>query len=73
MTANEEKLSINIPAKLVSSIAKEFNLSDSEVAGFIVSALERIVVEKNSARNLGVFSKAETKAIEEELNGLGYL
>jgi hypothetical protein len=73
MTATDEKISINVPAKLVSSIIKEFNLSDSEIERFIVSALEKIVVEKNSARNLGVFTKAETKEIEEELNGLGYL
>ena len=73
MTSNNEKISVNIPSKLVSSIMKEFNLSDNEIENFIMSTLERVVVEKNSARNLGVFTKAETKEIEEELNGLGYL
>jgi hypothetical protein len=54
-------------------VIKEFNLTDNEVEKFIISSLEKIVVEKNSARNLEVFTKAETKEIEEELNGLGYL
>jgi len=70
---NDEKISINLPAKLVSSIVKEFELPENQIEGFIVSALEKIVVEKNSERNLGVFTKAETKEIEDELSGLGYL
>ncbi|OLD41055.1 MAG: hypothetical protein AUI60_02905 [Thaumarchaeota archaeon 13_1_40CM_2_39_4] len=73
MIANDEKISINVPTKLISSIIKEFNLSENEIERFIMSTLERIVVEKNSARNSEVFTKAETKEIEDELNGLGYL
>jgi hypothetical protein len=73
MTEDAGLKSINIPTKLVSSIRKEFDLPESELEKFIVSTLEKVVVEKNSARNLGVFTEAQTKDIEEELSGLGYL
>jgi hypothetical protein len=73
MTENVDEIIIKIPSNLVSSLKKEFNLAEDEVHKFILSALEKIILEKNSAQNSGVFTEAETKEIEEELKGLGYL
>jgi hypothetical protein len=70
----EEKKLVYIPAKTWNSAKKEFDLSEEDMAAFIVTALDKVASEHaqeiNSAR---VTSEDEENEIEDNLKGLGYL
>ncbi|MEO9319523.1 MAG: hypothetical protein ABI361_02505 [Nitrososphaera sp.] len=65
--------SINVPANTISSLVREFSLKDNEIESFITSLLEKSIMEHASAANSAVFSESETKELEEDLRGLGYI
>lgn len=69
----EKKMIIHIPDNLASSLKREFDLQENQVEQFIISTLQKMVIEKSDSRNEGVFTEAETKEIEDDLKGLGYL
>jgi phenylalanyl-tRNA synthetase beta subunit len=70
----EEKKLVYIPAKTWNSVKKEFDLSEEDMAAFIVTALDKVATEHaqdtNSAR---VTPEDEENEIEDNLKGLGYL
>jgi hypothetical protein len=67
------KIAIHIPEATISSLKKEFNILEADLSGFITSLLERSIAEHVGERNSKVFSESETKEIEDDLKGLGYI
>jgi hypothetical protein len=67
------KIPIQIPEATISSLKKEFNIEDADLGSFITSLLERSIAEHVGQTNSNVFSESETKEIEDDLKGLGYI
>jgi hypothetical protein len=67
------KIAIHIPEATISSLKKEFNIQDADLSSFITSLLERSIAEHVGEANSKVFSESETKEIEDDLKGLGYI
>jgi hypothetical protein len=67
------KIAVYVPIKIISSLKKTFSLKDNEIESFVVSLIERTVVEHASHESSDVFSADEAKEIEDNLNGLGYI
>jgi exoribonuclease R len=59
--------------KIISSLKKEFNISDLEIEGFITTIINKTIEEHMGEANSKVFSQAETEEIEDDLKGLGYI
>ena len=70
---DKKEIPVNIPSNTVNSMKKEFGLADSEVSMFVTSLIEKKIVEHISEVNSKVFSESETKEIEDDLKGLGYI
>jgi hypothetical protein len=67
------KIAIHIPESTIFSLKKEFNIEDTDLSNFITSLLERSIAEHVGEVNSKVFSESETKEIEDDLKGLGYI
>lgn len=67
------KVTIHIPESTISSLKKEFDVQDTDLSSFITSLLERSIAEHVGESNSKVFSESETKEIEDDLKGLGYI
>jgi hypothetical protein len=68
------KIAIHIPEATISSLKKEFNIQEgADLSSFITSLLERSIAEHVGEANSKVFSESETKEIEDDLKGLGYI
>lgn len=65
--------SVNVPANTINSLVREFSLNEHEIESFIVYMIERSIMEHASAANSRVFTESETKELEEDLRGLGYI
>ena len=73
MSENNEQLTIQIPTRSISSLKKEFNISEAEVSSFIASLIERMIGEHIANTNSKAFSEMEIKELEDNLKGLGYI
>jgi hypothetical protein len=67
------RIAIHIPEATISSLKREFNVQDADLNNFITSLLERSIAEHVGETNSKVFSESETKEIEDDLKGLGYI
>jgi hypothetical protein len=67
------RVAVHIPEATISSLKKEFNVQDADLSNFITSLLERSIAEHVGETNSKVFSESETKEIEDDLKGLGYI
>lgn len=70
---NNAKIAIHIPIKTFQSLKKEFDILENDIEAFVASMIERIIMEHAGEANSKVFSTAETKELEDDLKGLGYL
>ncbi|MDE1828714.1 MAG: hypothetical protein KGI25_00165 [Thaumarchaeota archaeon] len=64
---------IYLPAKTIALLREEFSLKEDTVENFVNSLINKTVQEHMDQRNSAVFSKDETKEIEDDLKGLGYI
>jgi hypothetical protein len=67
------KIAVYIPETTISSLKKEFNIEDADLNDFVTSMIERRVAEHIGETNSNVFSESETKELEDDLKGLGYI
>ena len=72
MQVQTEK-TINIPARTMALLTKEFSIKEEDVGSFMAAVIERIVSEHAQKTNSEVFSGDEIKEIEDNLKGLGYI
>lgn len=72
-TKNDEDVPIYIPFKTIASLREEFNLEKNEVEKFVNATISKTLQEHIEQKNSEVFSKDETKEIEDDLKGLGYI
>jgi hypothetical protein len=72
-TRGNEKAFISISVNVISSLKKEFGLTDNDVDSFVTSVIEKTIMEHIDETNSKVFSESETKDIEDDLKGLGYI
>jgi hypothetical protein len=70
---DKKETSVNIPTNTINSMKKEFELPDSDVSLFITSLIEKKIADHITETNSTVFSESETKEIEDDLKGLGYI
>jgi hypothetical protein len=69
----DKRISVSISANVIDSLKKEFGLEDFDVDEFVTSIIEKKIVEHIDETNSKVFSVTETKDIEDDLKGLGYI
>lgn len=67
------KVAVHLPMETLSSLKKEFNISDPEIESFVAAIINKMVEEHIGETNSKVFTEAETKEIEDDLKGLGYI
>jgi hypothetical protein len=71
---NQQEAQITVPAKIIYSLKKEFNIEDDDEANdFIITLIEKSIADHTAESNSGAFSETETKEIEDDLKGLGYI
>jgi hypothetical protein len=64
---NQEQIQIPVPARIIYSLKKEFNIQDDrEVIDFIITLIEKNIANHIAESNSKAFSEAEVK-------GLGYI
>jgi DNA-binding transcriptional regulator GbsR (MarR family) len=66
-------VSIKIPTKTIDALRKEFGISEEDLSNFIISLIEKRILENIDETNSKVFSQSQTKEIEDDLKGLGYI
>ena len=66
-------VSIKIPTKTIDALRKEFGISEEDLSDFIISLIEKRILENIDETNSKVFSQSQTKEIEDDLKGLGYI
>ena len=69
----KESITIRIPLKTFNALKKEFDILEQDVESFIVSVIERVIMERASDASSKVFSREEEKELEDDLKGLGYI
>jgi len=57
----------------VDGLKKEFSLTDDQVQGFLTALIDKTIQEHIAEENSKVLSKNESKELEDDLRGLGYL
>jgi hypothetical protein len=68
------KTAIYLPVQTIDLVKKEFALGEDNIESFLVSVLEKAVQDHNMDQGSDdVFSEAETKELENDLKGLGYI
>jgi hypothetical protein len=67
------KTAIYLPVQTVNLVKKEFDLGEANIESFLVSVLEKAVQDHNIQQDSDVFTEAETKELENDLKGLGYI
>lgn len=70
---NNAHTAVYLSIKTISLLKKEFNIPETEVEHFIDSMLNKIIEEHIGETNSKIFSEDETKEIEDDLKGLGYI
>jgi DNA-binding transcriptional regulator GbsR (MarR family) len=66
-------VSVKIPTKTIDALRKEFGISEEDLSNFIISLIEKRILENIDETNSKVFSQSQTKEIEDDLKGLGYI
>ena len=64
---------VYLPASTIVSLQKEFGLAADETAKSIEMIVQKAIEERIAENNSNVFTEAETRELEEELKGLGYI
>jgi hypothetical protein len=64
---------IYLPRPVLSTLKKEFNITDTQVTSFVISLIERTLSDHFAEVNGKIFSQSETEEIESDLKGLGYI
>ena len=70
---NNAHTAVYLSIKTISLLKKEFNIPETEIEQFIDSMLNKIIEEHIGETNSKIFSEDETKEIEDDLKGLGYI
>lgn len=70
---NNARTAVYLSIKTISLLKKEFNIPETEIEQFIDSILNKIIEEHIGETNSKIFSEDETKEIEDDLKGLGYI
>ena len=69
----DKKKPVYLPSSTWNSLKNEFNLSESDIENFVVSALDKMIAQNNPEINPNNLSPEEANEIEDNLKGLGYL
>ena len=64
---------VYLSASTITSLRKEFGITADETAKSIEGIIQKAIGERIAENNSNVFTEAETKELEEELKGLGYI
>ena len=67
------KTAIYLPVQTLDLVKKEFDLGEANIESFLVSVLEKAVQDHNIQQDSDVFTEPETKELENDLKGLGYI
>jgi len=57
----------------VDGLKKEFSLTDDQVQSFLTALIDKTIQEHIAEENSKVLSTNESKELEDDLRGLGYL
>lgn len=70
---DEEIQPVYLPTSIILSLKREFSVQDDEVAKSMQMIIQKAIEERIAENNAKVFTEAETKELEEDLKGLGYI
>ena len=70
---NEKKRNVAIHTSSIEGLKKEFMLTDDEVNNFLTLLIDKSIQEHIAKENSKILNEAESKELEEDLRGLGYL
>jgi hypothetical protein len=73
MMGKEELQPVYLPASTLSALQKEFGLTPDQAIKSIQQIVQKAIEERIAENNSNVFTEAETKDLEEDLKGLGYI
>lgn len=73
MMGKEELQPVYLPASTISALQKEFGLTPDQTIKSIQQIVQKAIEERIAENNSDVFTEAETKELEEDLKGLGYI
>jgi hypothetical protein len=72
-TASDKKVAVDISERAVKSLMREFDIQQEDVSNFVTMLIERAVTGHDAQSNSKIFTESETKEIEDDLKGLGYI
>ena len=64
---------VNINLPVLDNLKRTFSIRDEEVETFLTTLLEKTIQDYIADENAAVLSNVETKELEEDLKGLGYI
>jgi hypothetical protein len=70
---DDDKVAIYVRSNIINSLKNTFNLNESEMEIFIAALIDKVTREHISQSSSNVFTYEETKEIEDNLEGLGYI
>ena len=73
MMGKEELQPVYLPTSTISALQKEFGLTPDQTIKSIQQIVQKAIEERIAENNSDVFTEAETKELEEDLKGLGYI
>jgi hypothetical protein len=73
MMGKEELQPVYLPASTIFALQKEFGLMPDQTTKSIQQIIQKAIEERIAENNSDVFTEAETKELEEDLKGLGYI
>jgi hypothetical protein len=71
--SSDKKVALYVPARVIHSLTQEFGIQQGDIDNFVTLLLERSVTEHIAESNSKLFTESQTKEIEEDLKGLGYI
>jgi hypothetical protein len=72
-TASDKKVAVDISERAIKSLMHEFDIQQEDMSNFVTMLIERAVADHAAQSNSKIFTESETKEIEDDLKGLGYI
>jgi hypothetical protein len=73
MNMMDESQMVKIKLSVLDSMKRTFSIGDEQLEPFLATLIEKAIQEYISEENVKVLSQIETKELEEDLKGLGYI
>lgn len=73
MSSIDQSKVVKIDMSVLDSLKRTFSIKDEQLEPFLATLIEKAIQDYISDENAQVLSQSETKELEEDLRGLGYI